>query len=182
MAGQYYTLSPFFSIFPFVYFPWGKKYMFLRESCRKIPADSAVEDFPQDLIWVCSVLHPKVYRLYFLSVCISASSLLTVLTCLIIHLKLQQLLFRSGFYFLKPLHTFAEVTPSAHTDQKNYHWLDQLAYAFACICDISRTAYFKDKILLSFWIMLRWKKNCYIWWELIVFQICCSWVGLANKY
>lgn len=120
----------------------GKK-IFLRESCRKFPAESALENFPQDLIWFCSASQ-SILTEYLLSVCISASSLLTVNVNLFNNsssIAGTIWLFRSGFYFLKPLHTYAEVTPSAHTDQKSYHWLDQLAYAFAHIC-----WHFKDRI------------------------------------
>lgn len=122
----------------------GKKNIFERK-LQEISSWISSWEFPprSHLVLFCSASQ-SILTEYLLSVCISASSLLTVNVNLFNNsssIAGTIWLFRSGFYFLKPLHTYAEVTPSAHTDQKSYHWLDQLAYAFAHIC-----WHFKDRI------------------------------------
>lgn len=49
-------------------------------------------------------------------------------------------LFRSDFYFLKPLHIFGEVIPSAHTDQKSLPLTRS-----ACICFCSDLLLFQGQ-------------------------------------
>lgn len=167
-----------------MYFPWEKK--IFERKLQEMSSWLSSWEFPprSHLVLFCSASQ-SIQTVYLLSVCISANSLLPVSLNVFNNsssIATTIWLLKSGFYFLKPPHTFAKVTPSTQTDQKSYHWLNKLHMLLLVFGDISRTEYFKEKILLSFWMMLRWKQNCYIWWELIIFQISCSWVGLANKY
>lgn len=144
----------------------GKKIL-LRESCRKFPADSALENFPQDLIWFCCALHPKVYRLCICSVSVSLKvhCSLWLLICLIIHLQLQQLFGCSDQVFTFSNHTTHLLRwPLLLILIRRViiDWI-RLHMPLLIFVDISGTEYFKDKILLSFWMMLRCKQNCYIW-------------------
>lgn len=119
--------------------------MFFERKLQEMSSWLSSWEFPprSHLVLFCSASQ-SIQTVYFLSVCISANSLLTVSVNVFNNsssIATTIWPFKSGFCFLKPPHTFAKVTPSTHTDQKSYHLLNKLAYAFACIC-----WYFKDRI------------------------------------